>query len=436
MRTWLRIGGPALALALGLGCGGDDGARPPDGAPIPDGTPGPDAGSPDARPFCYELTDEGCGYVPEQVTSTDIPLADQQALAERFNPGQVFTHPHIWSVSMDYLLVEAEDGLEQAEHDGLLNFSYDVDETTRQVVTPQPDLLGADWSSLPTTGAGGRRLVYFADVPGDNTGRNRDEETWSAAWIAAQGGNDADPTTATYPPTQYAHLFWLSRAEGLLAIQYWFYYPYDKWTNVHEGDIEHANIVLRYHPGGAPHMVGAHFSHHGAQTGRAAANLIRVADRDGGDGDHVVVFTGGDSCLTFFDETWCGQASGASFPYPGTYTFNSPEIAAGGATLAGRPIHANDFAVVLLPRAEDIDFAAQPNLSWYNVTFMAGQPTVAINAAAVIGTDNHRAPVRPGPDHAESDVGIEDPYDFATYADPEPFIVPAGWTMIQNPSGE
>jgi hypothetical protein len=440
MNAWLRVWGLAAVCALAACGGDDDDTADADAGVDVDGAPGPDA-APD--PLCLD-SDDTCGYTPEELPASEMSLADQRALAERFNPAQVFTHEHVWTVSVDYLLVENVNGLEQAEHDGRINFSYDVDEGTRQAVDPQPDLLNDDWSELPLTD-GGADLVYFLDVLGDNdrdvdnggggdgvTGNGYDDESWSDAWVTAQGGDDSDPIAAVYPPTQYAHLFWLSREDHLLAIQYWFYYPFDKWSNNHEGDWEHVNVVLRYYSADNVTIEGAHFSHHGAQAAVGVDELIRVGDDT--DGDHVVVFTGGDSCLNLIPDIYCGRASGASFPHPGMYMFSSVETAAGGTSRVGRPVHATDFDIAMLPRLADMDFAANPNMSWYNLTFIAGAPTVAFNAAATIKTNNHRAPVGPGGGHDEFDVGIEESYSYADNGSSEPFTAPAGWNLIANPT--
>jgi hypothetical protein len=442
MNAWLRWG-IAVALCALVACGDDDDDDDVvdfDAAPAIDATPSPDAA---LAEFCLD-SDTVCGYTPEPVMPADISLVDQAVIAERFNPAHVFTHDHIWSVSLDYLLEQSVNGLEQAEHDGRLNFSYDVNEGTRQAVAPQPDLMNDNWSTLPTTTGGGADLVYFADVVGDNdqnvdgdsvVGNGYDDESWSSEWVSAQGGSDADPTTADYPPVQYAHFFWLSKADRLLGIQYWFYYPYDKFTNNHEGDWEHINVVVRYLSSSDITIEGAQMSHHGAQGALHVDELIRLGDRDAGDGDHVVVFTGGDSCQNFIPDEYCGRASGASLPWPGVYTFSTIETVAGGATrAAGRAIHANDIGVILLPRIEDMDFDANPNMSWYALPFIGGQPTVQFNAPAVVATDNHRAPVGPNAAHDEYDVGIEQIYDYATQATPEAFVVPGGWTLIADPS--
>jgi hypothetical protein len=50
-----------------------------------------------------------------------------------------------------------------------------------------------------------------------------------------------------------------------------------------------------------------------------------------------------------------------------------------------------------------------------------------------MSTNNHRAPVGPSPDHEEFEVGIEQWIDIRTDGLPEPFAVPTGWTMLNEP---
>ncbi|MCA9675414.1 MAG: hypothetical protein KC464_10295, partial [Myxococcales bacterium] len=385
----------------------------------------------DAAPpaLCYTMSDTDCGYTPEPVTPADVSLADQQALAVRFNPAMVYTGDAVWAVSFDMLLVHGAP-LQRAEHDGRLNFSYKVDETTTEnVFATQPaDLRTVDLTGQPTTAQSGRGYVYFLNFPGTNEGNEYAQQSWKAEWTNIQGN---DPTAAPFPPFQYAHLFWLDKAQRLLAIQYFFYYPYDKFTNAHEGDWEHINVILRYPETGAASLAMAHFSYHGRQLGIPAENLYRVGD--GGNGDHVVAFIGGDGCLNYVDSCWCGDTSGASYPYPGLYDLGYWEEVAGGASRPGRAVHAEDFTVQLLPRVEDIDFTAEPQLSWYALPFIAGQPTTPANHAAVIATNNHRAPVGPGPEHDEFEVGIEETDPALEQGAATPFVVPGTWTMLNEP---
>jgi hypothetical protein len=299
-------------------------------------------------------------------------------------------------------------------------------------VLPQ-DLSTFNLHTLPLMAPNNKPYAYFVDGPGTNLGEGIDEESWSSEWRTIQGyalEGEGDPTAATYPPVQYAHPFWLSKDDDLLAISYWFYYPYDKFTNNHEGDWEHVNVVLDYADPQNPFIAFAQFSWHGKQTGVLADDLYRVGSPNGG--DHPVVFTGGESCV-MFNMVWCGDASGASWPYPGVWKIGYDEAVAGTAGRPGRAIHATDFTVVLLPRIEDVDFDANPSLSWYGMPFLAGEPITEINDPLVMSTNNHRAPVGPSPDHEEFETGIEQPFPILDDGLPEPLATPAGWTLINEP---
>lgn len=410
--------------ACGGGGDGDPDARPPGDARVFDAAP---------KVYCANDTDTACGYTPAAVTPAEISLADQLALAQRFNPAQVMTAPDVWAVSVSYNLQNGT-GLMRAEHDGRLNFTYDVDENTYEAVPGAPaDPSTLNLHTLPLMAPNNKPYAYFVDHAGTNTGNAASEETWSTEWRTIQGYADpgeGNPTAAPYPPVQYAHPFWLSKDDSLLAISYWFYYPYDKFTNNHEGDWEHINVVLDYEDPEDPFIAFAQFSEHGRQHGVRASDLYRVSSPSGG--DHTVVFTGGESCV-MFNLLWCGDASGASWPYPGVWKIGYDEVVAGTTGRPGRAIHATDFTVVLLPRIEDVDFDANPSLSWYGMPFLAGEPTTAVNDLTVMSTNNHRAPVGPSPDHEEFEAGIEQTFDIFLDGLPAPFVAPSGWTLISEP---
>lgn len=421
--TWLVMAGVTWCAS---GCGSD--------AASPDAAVGGDAAVVDAapRPLCYDMPDESCGYSPEPLLPTEVSLDEQTALAERFNPAMVYTGDAVWAVSFDMLLVHGAP-LRRAEHDGRVNFSYRTDESTIEdvFVTQPADLRLVDLSDQPTIASSGRGYVYFLDFPGTNLGNDYSEESWKSEWTTIQGD---DPATAPFPPLQYAHLFWLDKGERLLAIQYFFFYPYDKFTNNHEGDWEHVNVVLRYPTAGDATLAMVHFSYHGRQLGVPAENLYRVGDAS--DGDHAVVFVGGRAALNYVDECWGGDTSGGTYPYPGIYHLGYWEEVAGHAGLPGRAIAAGDFTVQLLPRIEDVDFTANPELSWYALPFIGGEPTTAANHPAVTSTNNHRAPVGPGPEHDEFEVGIEETDLALEDGGVAPFDVPSQWTLINEPPQE
>ncbi len=423
-----------------MACGGDDDDTP-DARPPADAAA--DAGPADAevKTYCYDDLDTNCGYEPESLLQSEISLTDQMALARRFNTADVYTNADVWAVSVEFFMDNAQP-LMSAEHDGRLNFSYDVDTDTYQEVYPSgTDLEALDFKSLPTDNGEGRGLCYFLDLPGtvDATGYEG-IQPWIDTWRSVQGYTDpatVDPTAAPYRPTQYAHLFWLSKEDNLLAIQYWYFHPFDKFQNNHEGDWEHTNVVLDYEDPANPFVAFAQFSAHGLEMGRLATDLYRVGDKTAGDGDHVVVFNGGDTCMTFDSDTWCGDTSGASFPYPGVFNQGFVETMAGTSERPGRPIHANDFDIVLLPRLEDVTAVEDPNLTWYGSPILFGEPITPMNDPVMQALAQDRAPVGPDHTHPEFEAGIEQ-WAFAIMRDgaPEPFAVPESWTLINEPPAE
>jgi hypothetical protein len=410
----------ALSVLVLVGaCGGDDSGDDV----TADANRPPDAGAPDAAPPCPT-----CEYTPEPLAAGEISAAEQQALAERFNPAHVYTNPVIFATPVDYALEHNELGLQRGVVLQKGPYWAKVDPATIETVMGI-DLLNDDWSTLPVTNMMGQDLVYFVDTPGDNTGPGATEESWTTEWEAAGG--------KLYPPTQYAHFFWLSKADGYLAIQYWSFYPWNKFGNNHEGDWEHVNVVVQKQADDDWHLVMAHYSFHARQTGLLADDLVRVADKAGGpgNGDHIVVFVGGKTCQPWGGPPeYCGDASGASFAYPGLWPYGTAnEMAAGGTSLATTNMkHANDFTIVVLPR-EDEPVAAK--LSWYKLPFLAGQLEVDVNADVVKSSSSHRSPLAPNHYHFEFEEAIPMPFDpFTGGAQPEPFTPPNDWTMLNNPT--
>jgi hypothetical protein len=414
----MRTSSLALGLGLTLAACGGNGGMPDAAAPFADA--GPDAPPPDAAPPCPT-----CSYSPEPLADGDLTAQEMTDLSVRFNPAQVYTNPVLFASPVDYVL----------EHGGPLKVAkvlqkgpywMKLDEANATTVTGY-NLMTDDWSTLPVKDGQGNDLAYFMDSPGDNGGPEENNETWTAAWQAAGG--------PAYPPTHYAHFFWLSKADGYLAIQYWFFYPFNKFGNNHEGDWEHMNAIVQKQADNDWHLVMAHFSFHARQIGLTADKLVRLADNGGGNGDHVVVFTGGHTCAQWGDPTqWCGTASGATYPFPGAYPYGATaEVAAGGTSIPSSNIkRPEEFTVIILPRE---DQPVPPNLSWYKLPFFVGQLEVLQNANVVIAQSSHRAPLVPNHFHFEFEEAIPQPYDpFGSgTASPEKFTPPGGWTMINNP---
>ena len=105
----------------------------------------------------------------------------------------------------------------------------------------------------------GRGLYeYNLDFPGDALNPGCDYELW------------ARRITADTEPTVYAHVAQEAAYPDRLALQYWFYYPFNDWNNLHEGDWEMIQLVFdgRTRRGGArdasPVEVG-YSQHEGAE---------------------------------------------------------------------------------------------------------------------------------------------------------------------------
>ena len=73
---------------------------------------------------------------------------------------------------------------------------------------------------------------YHLDFPGNPLEAGCDYEEWAGA------------TAAGCPPTTYAHVATEAGRDGRLALQYWFFYPFNDYTNKHEGDWEMIQLVF------------------------------------------------------------------------------------------------------------------------------------------------------------------------------------------------
>jgi hypothetical protein len=297
------------------------------------------------------------------------------ALARRFNPGMALPTHDIWPVDVRY-----------AWHDGSDLKARVVDRDGREiseyVALPKERLANHEWGGLPEKDTLGNRIDYYVDAPGDDRAE-QGVTGWRRRWRSIMGGNAAtheSPQAMNYPPTQYAHIFWFNRAKGLLAIQYWFYYPYNEWINHHEGDWERINVIVR----GPSRLtakstfkpVGYQFFFHWWTY--EPNQVVRVRGEDTRE-DHVVVYAGGYSQFLL----WNGWNSGGSYPLPALF----PAVGGGlgkwrppeDTTKPARFIRPEDFNVVLLPEPERLDVEANPELAWIRLSFYAGQPRMYRN---------------------------------------------------------
>jgi hypothetical protein len=140
----------------------------------------------------------------------------------------------------------------------------------------------------------------YLDLPGNPLNPGCTYEKW-AREIAV-----GTPTTA------YAHVVTEAGKPGKLALQYWFYYPFNDFNNKHESDWE--TIQLMFDAGSAadalktsPTEVG-YSQHSGAE--RAAWDGTKLEKQ----GTHPVVYAAAGSHASFFKQTlWLGASAQEGF---------------------------------------------------------------------------------------------------------------------------
>ena len=140
---------------------------------------------------------------------------------------------------------------------------------------------------------------YHLDFPGSALDPGCDYELW------------ARRLTEGSPPTVYAHVATEAGRTGRLALQYWFFYPYNQFNNLHEGDWETVQLV--FEAGDArealerdPVAVG-YSSHEGAEGADWSDDRLEVVD-----GTHPVVYpAAGSHANKFEDALYLGSSAEA-----------------------------------------------------------------------------------------------------------------------------
>jgi hypothetical protein len=142
----------------------------------------------------------------------------------------------------------------------------------------------------PTAEDLSRRLYeYHLDFPGNALEPGCDYERWSRR------------ITEGHKPTVYAHVATDPDHAGKLALQYWLFYAYNDWNNLHEGDWEmiqldfdaadaHAALASR------PTRVG-YSQHEGAERADWGTDKLDLVG-----GTHPVVYPAAGSHANFFEE--------------------------------------------------------------------------------------------------------------------------------------
>jgi hypothetical protein len=136
----------------------------------------------------------------------------------------------------------------------------------------------------------GRGLYeYNLDFPGDALNPGCDYERW------------ARRVTEGTDPTVYAHVATEAAYPDRLALQYWFYYPFNDWNNLHEGDWEMIQLVF---PASTPEealetepLEVGYSQHEGGERAEWGDEKLDVVD-----GTHPVVYPAAGSHANFFTE--------------------------------------------------------------------------------------------------------------------------------------
>jgi hypothetical protein len=121
------------------------------------------------------------------------------------------------------------------------------------------------------------RHDYHLDFPGDPLDPGCTYELWSKR------------ITAGTRPTVYAHVAGDPGFPGRVALQYWFFYPFNDFNNTHEGDWEMIQLVFDADDAAGalkvkPTEVG-YSSHEGAERAAWGADKLEIVD-----GTHPVVY--------------------------------------------------------------------------------------------------------------------------------------------------
>jgi hypothetical protein len=130
---------------------------------------------------------------------------------------------------------------------------------------------------------------YHLDFPGNALAPRCDYLHWERRLVAG------------HKPTVYAHVVTDPAHGGKVALQYWFFYVFNDWNNLHEGDWEMIQLVFAASTAGqalqrAPAEIG-YSQHEGAE--RAAWSDDKLERLDG---THPVVHPAAGSHANFYDE--------------------------------------------------------------------------------------------------------------------------------------
>jgi hypothetical protein len=151
----------------------------------------------------------------------------------------------------------------------------------------------------PTATDLANRFDYHLDFPGTALEPGCDYERWSRR------------LTEGSKPTIYAHVASDESHPGKLALQYWFFYAFNEFNNLHEGDWEMIQLV--FDASSAAEAVGeepvevGYSSHEGAERADWGDDKLEVVD-----GTHPVVYpASGSHANKFTDALYLGSSAEA-----------------------------------------------------------------------------------------------------------------------------
>jgi len=139
---------------------------------------------------------------------------------------------------------------------------------------------------------------YHLDYPGSALDPGCSYEQW------------ARRLTEGKSQTVYAHVVTDPNHSGQLALQYWFYYPFNDWNNTHEGDWEMIQLVFdtgdpRQALSREPVEIG-YSQHEGGERATWGEDKLEVVD-----GTHPVVYPGAGSHANYYEPALHLGSSGA-----------------------------------------------------------------------------------------------------------------------------
>jgi hypothetical protein len=143
------------------------------------------------------------------------------------------------------------------------------------------------------------RYEYHLDYPGDPLDAGCDYKSWAAR------------LTRGSKPTVYAHVVTEPGRPGKVALEYWFFYPFNDFNNTHEGDWEMIQLVFDADDARAaldqdPVDVG-YSSHEGAEQASWDDDKLEVVD-----GARPVVYPSrGSHANKYGDALWIGSSADA-----------------------------------------------------------------------------------------------------------------------------